>query len=164
MEYLEDIVVRLDEDEDKNQLSQNEQALIDEFDGDPSTESVSTAVQSSSIIPILLDNNGLIQSDHHMTINNVQALTTSPETKAAVIDRNVFQNRMASLLVSPQGQNNNGVAVATMYDSAPSITYDGGAALAVAVDNDMAISGLVGVFPSDIQIARLTLQYTKFVM
>ena len=167
MKYLEDIVVRLDEDEDKNQLLLKEQALIDEFDSDPSSENVPVVVQSStpSNIPLLLDNNGLIQSNQ-ITTNNFQA-----ETKATVIDRSVFQNRLASLLVIPEGQNNNNnVMVATMYDSAPSITYsstpslyDGGAALAVAVDDDIAISGLVGLFPSDIQIARLTLQYTKCV-
>eukprot|EP01035_Chromulina_nebulosa_P030744 gene30744-40891_t len=168
MKYLEDIVVRLDEDEDKNQLLLKEQALIDEFDSDPSSENVPVVVQSStpSNIPLLLDNNGLIQSNQ-ITTNNLQA-----ETKATVIDRSVFQNRLASLLVIPEGKNNNNnVMVATMYDLAPSITYsstpslyDGGAALAVAVDDDIAISGLVGLFPSDIQIARLTLQYTKCVL
>lgn len=175
MTYLEDIVVMLDEEEDRNQQQQMEQALIDEFDGDSTIERSSAVVQSSS--PSFLGNQSLVQPTA-MAASTVPVLFPSPETKSSAVDKNNLQHRLATLLGNPppgQQQGNNVTSEPVLYDiAAPPITYqsspaspssnDRVIAIATALDDDVVINGLVGVFPSDIQIARLTLQYTKYVV
>ena len=155
LKNLEDIVERLDAEEDRNVLFQKEYELIDEFDNEPPATVPNQSLEIPSIIP----------SQEFVCPPQIDVKKLNNNNPVLSITNTSVTDRFSNIFTTNDSITSNNVAITESnnpsYGVVPSISYKIDPPSLEEWNSDSEIKGLNGIRASDLQVVKLTLQYCR---